>query len=88
MIEQVLSIIEEYGINTERIDSNIDFADPKDIVFYEVSLSKEQSFLITGNTKHFPKKPFIITPSEMITILESINDQTNRVLSEPKHYYK
>ena len=33
---------------------DVDFPDLKDIVFYEVALSKEDSYLITGNIKHFP----------------------------------
>ena len=45
--------------------------DPKDIVFYEVALSKEDSFLVTGNTKHFPVKPIVVTPAEFIKILAS-----------------
>ena len=47
------------------------FPDPKDIVFYEVAMSKEDAYLVTGNTKHFPKKPIVVTPSEMLEIMES-----------------
>ena len=46
------------------------FPDPKDIVFYEVTLSKDDAYLVTGNIKHFPKKPFVVTPAEMVAILE------------------
>lgn len=45
------------------------FPDPKDVVFYEVTLSKDDAYLVTGNIKHFPKKPFVITPAEMVAIL-------------------
>lgn len=45
------------------------FPDPKDIVFYEVTLSKDDAYLVTGNIKHFPKKPFVVTPAEMVAIL-------------------
>ena len=39
--------------------------DPKDIVFYAVTISSQdkKSILITGNTKHFPVKNFVLTPS-------------------------
>lgn len=47
------------------------FPDPKDIVFYEVALSKEGSFLVTGNTKHFPKEPIVVTPAEMLEIIKN-----------------
>lgn len=45
------------------------FQDPKDIVFYEVAISKEGSYLVTGNTKHFPKNPIVVTPAELLEII-------------------
>ena len=45
------------------------FPDPKDIVFYEVTLSKDDAYLVSGNIKHFPRKPFVVTPAEMVSIL-------------------
>jgi len=44
--------------------------DEKKRVFYEVSLSKEDSFLVTGNLKHFPNVPRVITAAEMMEILD------------------
>ena len=38
----------------------------------EVSLSKDGSFLVTGNIKHFPQKSFVITPTEMVELLEKL----------------
>lgn len=45
--------------------------DPKDIVFYAVTLSAKDkdAFLVTGNEKHFPEKPFIVTPAELVRII-------------------
>ncbi|MCQ2072302.1 MAG: PIN domain-containing protein [Bacteroidaceae bacterium] len=48
------------------------FPDPKDIVFYEVALSKEGSFLVTGNIKHFPKDPIVVTPAEFLDIFKNL----------------
>ena len=48
-----------------------EFPDPKDTVFYEVKMSKEDAYLVTGNIKHFPNKPFVVTPKEMIDILSA-----------------
>ena len=56
-------------------------------VFYEVALSKEDSFLVTGNIKHFPKKPFIVTPSEMLTIISEIEASANKLLNDPRARY-
>ena len=45
-----------------------DMPDEDDRVFYEVSLSEEDSFLVTGNLKHFPKTPKVITAAQMMEI--------------------
>ena len=58
------------GIRGERIQSDEFFPDSKDVVFYEVALSKEDAYLVTGNTKHFPRKPIVVTPAEMMEILQ------------------
>jgi len=48
-------------------------ADPKDLVFYEVAMTKQDkdAYLVTGNIKHFPVKTFIVTPNEMLDILKN-----------------
>ena len=58
------------GIHGERVPSQEDLPDPKDVVFYEVALSKEDAYLVTGNKKHFPNKPIVVTPAEMVEILQ------------------
>ena len=57
------------GIRGERVPSAEKFPDPKDIVFYEVAMSKEDAYLVTGNKKHFPDKPIVVTPAEMVEIM-------------------
>jgi len=44
-----------------------------DVVFYEVAISKDDAYLVTGNKKHFPKQPIVVTPSEMLEILKTYN---------------
>ena len=69
-IDYVINHIRRSGLGVDRTKT-IDevFPDPKDIVFYEVALSKESAYLVTGNIKHFPQKPFVVTPAEMVEIL-------------------
>lgn len=43
--------------------------DEEDRVFYEISLSKEDSFLITGNLKHFPASPKVVSPSDFVRLM-------------------
>ena len=69
-IELALKTITETGLNLARTSVlGEDFPDPKDVVFYEVKMSKDDAYLVTGNVKHFPKKPFVVTPKEMVEIL-------------------
>ncbi len=68
-ITDTICFISKHGIDSQRIISDKHFPDKDDIVFYEVALSREDSFLVTGNKKHFPKNPIIVTPAEMVEIL-------------------
>lgn len=68
-VDNYLSAFKKRGKESLRIHSTEHFPDPKDIVFYEVALSKEDAYLVTGNTKHFPRTPIVVTPTEMVEIL-------------------
>lgn len=70
LIETVLKAIIVDGLNLDRVPATgIDFPDQKDIVFYEIAISKENAYLVTGNIKHFPVRSFIVSPAEMVEIL-------------------
>lgn len=70
LIDNLLGAFIEFGINTVRTDAGDElFPDNDDIVFYEVTLSVKDAYLVTGNTKHFPAKTFVVTPAEMVEIL-------------------
>ena len=43
------------GIHGERVPSKENFPDPKDVVFYEVALSKDNAYLVTGNKSISPR---------------------------------
>jgi len=49
--------------------------DTKDIVFYEVVMGarkENDAYLVTGNLKHFPSKPYVVSPREMLGIMGPI----------------
>ena len=72
--EQISTFIEqvkENGIDSSRFPYAGEMPDEDDRVFYEVCLSKEDSFLVTGNLKHFPKEPQVITAAEMMELLDN-----------------
>ena len=70
-IHELLNFFKENGIDTSRFPFDGDMPDEDDRVFYEVSLSEEDSFLVTGNLKHFPKTPKVITAAQMMEILDN-----------------
>lgn len=71
-VDAMLDVILQKGLSLERTKTENVFADPKDIVFYEIALSKEGAYLVTGNTKHFPITPIVVTPAELLRILDTI----------------
>ena len=75
LIDKLLKHIKDEGIASERVSSNESFSDTDDIVFYEIALSKEKTFLITGNGKHFPKTPIVVSPAEFLKILKKMPGQ-------------
>ena len=86
-ITRTIETIKAKGIHSESLNSGEVIPDPKDLVFYEVALSQEDSFLVTGNIKHFPKKPFIVTPTEMVQIINEMLFPNPGPLSEPSVGY-
>lgn len=69
-VERMINVITTYGVVSYRKLTDVFFNDIDDIVFYEVALSKEGAYVVTGNVKDFPRTPIVVTPAEMIQILE------------------
>ena len=67
--DALISYIVEHGIEASRINYAESMPDEDDRVFYEVTLSIEDSFLVTGNLKHYPTSPQIITPADFIKLI-------------------
>ena len=80
-IQRVLDMIGEFGMNCERKAVNDVFPNPDDAVFYEVTMSRDDSYLITGNLKHFPKCGRVVTPAQMLEIIKYDNE-TSLYLSD------
>ncbi len=68
-ILNMFDLLIDNGCWTGRRATDFPFTDADDIVFFEVAMSKEGTFLVTGNTKHFPKVPTVVTPAEMLEII-------------------
>lgn len=71
IVSQLLQTIEKYGERVVATPTGELLPDMKDLPFYEVVVEKQEdaAYLVTGNIKHFPKKPFIVTAKEFLDIL-------------------
>lgn len=70
--DALISFIIEHGVNASRVDFEGVLPDEDDRVFYEVALSEEDSFLVTGNLKHYPQTPKVITPADFVDFIEGV----------------
>ena len=69
-IDNTINAIRRLGVNCDRKPVHELFPDPDDIVFYEVAMSRDDSYLVTGNLKHFPQNGRVVSPAEMLYIIE------------------
>ena len=79
LIEGIMSTLHKRAIYVDAEHLDIELPDPKDLVFYEVVMEErkeEDAYLVTGNIRHFPNRPFIVTPREMLDII--LRDQDFR----------
>ena len=67
--DALISYIIEHGAEASRVNFDEPMPDEDDRVFYEITLSKEDSFLVTGNLKHYPTSPLVITPADFINLI-------------------
>lgn len=71
-VRVLIEAIKSRGVHVEAGPVNAVLSDLDDVVFYAVVMEKrkdEGAYLVTGNQKHFPKEPFIVTPKEMLDII-------------------
>ena len=71
VVDVLIAAVERNGISVEPREMGAILADMKDLPFYEVVMDKRNygAYLVTGNIKHFPKEPFIVTPKELLDII-------------------
>ncbi len=72
-VRMLLRAIERYGERVVATPTGELLPDMKDLPFYEVVVEKQEddAYLVTGNIKHFPTKPFIVTAKEFLDILNT-----------------
>ncbi len=74
LVDYMLSAIKNFGILKEPNEKNeIILPDMKDVPFYRLVLESENTYLVTGNIKHFPQGQKILTARQLLDILENQN---------------
>jgi uncharacterized protein len=46
--------------------SNRDFPDPDDRMFWEAAVTGNAFAIVSGNTRHFPEDPLVMTPAQFL----------------------
>ena len=73
IVDSVISKIKSKAIFLEKEQTLEEFIDSDDIVFYEIVLSARctmDAYLVTGNIKHYPIRNYVVTPRQMLDIIE------------------
>lgn len=85
MVSVLIRMIIKYGVEIFPKPTGEILIDMDDLIFYEVAMEKrdEDSYLVTGNKKHYLVRDFIVTPTEMINILNN-SGITVSVISDRK----
>lgn len=71
-VVEILTTIKSHGIYVARTMLDEKLIDINDQIFYEIVMEhrkEAESYLVTGNIKHFPNVKYILTPKEFIEML-------------------
>ena len=72
-VKTLIRELKNRAVYLDRTESEEIFDDPDDIVFYEIVMTARtavDAYLVTGNKKHYPVKSFVVTPREMLDIID------------------
>jgi len=65
LIAEALDIFILFGIYLQPVKSNVPMTDESDRVFHDIAITGS-AILITGNLKHYPTEPFILSPADYL----------------------
>lgn len=71
VVREMLEFFRQNAIMTEAWDTGVELPDPDDLPFFEAYIAEQspETFLVTGNQKHYPEWPYIVTPRQMVDYL-------------------
>ena len=72
-VGDIISKFRKRGLLIKPQELDLEFKDMSDLKFYEVVMDKKDknAKLVTGNIKHFPKNNIVVTPRELIKLIEN-----------------
>lgn len=73
-IKMTLSLIEDFGREMDPVEIQEKFIHEDDAKFFKIVMSSrilDETYLITGNIKHFPERDFVVTPAQMLEIINN-----------------
>lgn len=71
-VTEIIGIVRHFGIQANPIQTDETFPDLDDRIFYKVAMAKRDdgAYLITGNKRHYPEKQYVVSPAEIMQLLE------------------
>jgi len=67
-VDKLLEQLALFGRNVYAPQSDIALPDESDRIFFDTA-KESRAILITGNIKHYPAEPFILTPADFLSNL-------------------
>ncbi len=73
LITGLVETIVKFGVSVIPTATGEIIPDMKDLPFYEVVMEireQEDAYLVTGNLKHFPERPYIVTARQFLDLIK------------------
>ena len=67
-IDKGIAYIAQSGVMVTPVDLDGEFPDLDDKVFYCTAIAGD-AYLVTGNTRHYPKADFVVTPAQFCNLM-------------------
>ena len=67
-VDKGIAFIEQSGVKIQPEDSDAEFPDPDDKVFFCTALA-DDAHLVTGNMRHYPPASFVVTPVQFCELI-------------------
>ena len=66
LVKEALDVFNVFGVPVDPPKSDFPMVDESDRMFYDAAAAGAAE-LITGNLKHYPAKPFVISPADFLS---------------------